>query len=277
MKDLKTYSSKILLFGEYTILQGSEGLAIPLPDYFGQWQVNPLSRPNERSLLDMVTYLDQQDFSFQININQFREDLNNGWYFESTIPIGYGVGSSGALTAAIYDKYVIDKKTDLLDLKKELGQIESFFHGESSGIDPLICFLNQPILMKSKTDLKILEQIPDFQSSFSLIDTGISRSTEPLVNLFLEKSKDLNFQQRIEAELVPTVNDAIDAFLTQKQNLLFEHLHEISFFQYKYFNEMIPKDFQQLWLDGLASDEFKLKLCGAGGGGFIIKLKKQVS
>ena len=33
---------------------------------------------------------------------------------------------------------------------------------------------------------------------------------------------------------------------------------------------MIPTDFRAIWLDGLANNLFKLKLCGAGGGGFLL-------
>jgi mevalonate kinase len=33
---------------------------------------------------------------------------------------------------------------------------------------------------------------------------------------------------------------------------------------------MIPKNFQTIWRDGLISEEYYLKLCGAGGGGFLL-------
>jgi len=190
--------------------------------------------------------------------------------FESTIPFGYGVGSSGALTAGIYDRYGIDKKQGLFILKRELGAIESFFHGASSGIDPLICYLNQPILMHSKTELEQLDVLPELAIPFFLVDTHISRKTAPLVELFLEKSKNAHYQNRCEAELIPAVDNAIAALLAGDSELLFEQWHEISFFQYKYFLEMIPKGFRDLWLAGLSGDDFKLKLCGAGGGGFIL-------
>jgi len=182
----------------------------------------------------------------------------------------YGAGSSGALTAGIYDRYVSDKAVNLSQLKKELGWMEGFFHGASSGIDPLICYLNQTILLQGKAELGVAENIPDYRDQFFLIDTGIARKTAPLVHIFLEKSKDINYQQRCDAELIPAVDEAITAFLAADWSGLFEQWHEISFFQYKYFSEMIPKAFRQIWLDGLAGDDYKLKLCGAGGGGFIL-------
>jgi len=33
---------------------------------------------------------------------------------------------------------------------------------------------------------------------------------------------------------------------------------------------MIPKGFHDLWKQGLESEEYFLKLCGSGGGGFVM-------
>jgi mevalonate kinase len=58
-------------------------------------------------------------------------------YFDSSIPQGYGVGSSGALVAAIYDRYAQDKITVLENLTREkLLQLKIYslkwklFHGK---------------------------------------------------------------------------------------------------------------------------------------------------
>ena len=84
------------------------------------------------------------------------------WYFDSSIPQGYGVGSSGALVASIYDQYAADKITilenltrdKLLNLKAIFSLMESFFHGKSSGLDPLNSYLSLPILINSKTNIE---------------------------------------------------------------------------------------------------------------------------
>ncbi len=31
--------------------------------------------------------------------------------------------------------------------------MESYFHGKSSGMDPLICYMNHPMLIQSKDDI----------------------------------------------------------------------------------------------------------------------------
>ena len=53
------------------------------------------------------------------NLDQLLKDVNGGMYFDSSIPQGYGVGSSGALVAALYDKYANNKITVLENLTRE--------------------------------------------------------------------------------------------------------------------------------------------------------------
>ena len=82
-------------------------------------------------------------------------------HFDSSIPQGFGVGSSGAIVAAIYDNYSQDKiasdanmsNEEFIGLKKIFGTLESYYHGKSSGLDPLICYLNLPVLIKSKSEV----------------------------------------------------------------------------------------------------------------------------
>ena len=74
-------------------------------------------------------------------------DLKAGWTLETNIPLGYGLGSSGALCAAIIDKYSRERSWTQEKLRSQLQQMESLFHRTSSGIDPLISFLQKPLIM----------------------------------------------------------------------------------------------------------------------------------
>jgi mevalonate kinase len=95
--------------------------------------------------------------TFELNVSKFKEEISEGLFFDSNIPQGYGVGSSGALVAAIFERYSVSKhepenisKDELKSLRTVFGLMESYFHGKSSGIDPLICYMNLPILIESK-------------------------------------------------------------------------------------------------------------------------------
>lgn len=283
----KKYHSKLLLLGEYITIKGGQALAMPLPNYRGQWCFQ--SHSESLSLFPFFKYLknlqNRGESGFQLNLSSFQKALENQLYFESNIPIGYGLGSSGALCAAIYDSFALDKIDShevkrWMELKKILAQMESFFHGESSGTDPLICYLHQPVLIESKKTIlptTLPLNFPPNDQSLFLIDTGISRKTGPLVKLFLKKCEDEYYNQRCQTELLSYNDDAIAAYLQGNWALFFELVHQISYFQFKYFQEMIPEDFRTLWLEGLSGTDFKLKLCGAGGGGFILGIGNEKS
>ena len=142
------FYSKILLFGEYGIIKDSKGLSIPYNFFKGTLktdaQLTDLTTSSNESLNHFAGYLKQlqQDTPELVafNIQALQNDINQGMYFDSSIPQGYGVGSSGALVAAIYDKYATQKITvlenltreKLLALKNIFAAMESFFHGKSS-------------------------------------------------------------------------------------------------------------------------------------------------
>ena len=149
------FYAKILLFGEYGIIKDSKGLAIPYNSYQGALKKseNPSEEAVESSknLLKFYKYLVNLDTDLVVfNLDEFKADIEEGMYFDSSIPMGYGVGSSGALVASIYDKYATNKITvlenltrdKLLKLKQIFSLMESFFHGQSSGLDPLNSYLS---------------------------------------------------------------------------------------------------------------------------------------
>ena len=164
------FYSKILLFGEYGIIKDSKGLSIPYNFYKGALiipqQQTPETLQSNKHLKAFCAYLGQIEEEGQsltrFNLSQMHDDLAQGMYFDSSIPQGYGVGSSGALVAAIYDRYAIDKITilenltreKLLTLKSAFAQMESFFHGKSSGLDPLNSYLSLPILINSQEHIE---------------------------------------------------------------------------------------------------------------------------
>ena len=121
------FYSKILLFGEYGIIKDSKGLSIPYNFYNGALKVdeNPSDEAikSNQSLRKFVAYLEQlqteQPTLVTFNLELLKSDVERGMYFDSSIPQGYGVGSSGALVAAIYDKYAQDKITVLENLTRE--------------------------------------------------------------------------------------------------------------------------------------------------------------
>ena len=284
-----TFSSKLLLFGEHTILRGSAALALPLPLFSGKWAYTmPETAPTlQRNLAEWCQYLAEQQskgaLDTELDTARFSEDLAAGLYFDSNIPNGYGAGSSGALCAALYARYALQPigrmdGTRYPELKRILGQIESFFHGSSSGTDPLIVYLNQPVLLQANGSIETIAvpEWPDAASGFQffLLDTGIQRSTAPWVNLFLERCTEAAYLQTIQQEMIPLTAHAIESFRAGDWVTLFDWWKKISTLQQTHFAPMIPGSFQTLWAEGLNTGHFTLKLCGAGGGGFLLGMGK---
>ena len=118
------FYSKILLFGEYGIIKDSKGLSIPYNFYKGALKTdqNPSeqAQKSNRNLKKFAAYLETLNQELVVfDIEKLKSDVEAGMYFDSSIPQGYGVGSSGALVAAFYDKYAQNKITVLENLTRE--------------------------------------------------------------------------------------------------------------------------------------------------------------
>jgi mevalonate kinase len=301
---LKSFPSKILLFGEYGILKGSVGLAIPYPAYSGIWvlpksqkdkPIKENARRSNRHLRFLLDYLETQpEFFNSMKASKFRKDIEKGLYFESNIPEGYGLGSSGALTAALLYRYAKPevKKLLLPEIRQILASIEKFFHGTSSGLDPLVSWVNKPVLIQNDgtvstlaqidlpfgiagSDLPI-EEIDTGKVDIFLVDTNTPSKTGNLVNWFLEEYNNFEFRRAVNEVYLPATQQAVDLFLLNKSNDFLNEVASISAFQMQYFSPMVPSQMIDHLDYGLSTDKFYLKLCGSGGGGFMLGFTKNM-
>lgn len=257
------YPAKVLLLGEYTILNGSKALALPYHALSGKWSMeNNESEVRENSRKSLLNLAEK------MNIPALKKDLGDGIWFDSSIPQGFGLGSSGAVIAAVFERYG-RTQDDLEANKYALARLEDFFHGSSSGFDPLVSHIQKPLLIHNVNEVEVLNERPNLKGFF-LLNTGKPRQTGPLVSIYQEKMKDPQFKQGCADILAKDVNFAIDAVLKSDSTNLFHHLWHISKFQWDFFPEMIPTKERGLWARGIETGDFILKLCGAGGGGFLL-------
>jgi mevalonate kinase len=279
------FYAKILLFGEYGIIKDSKGLAIPYNTYRGALKSSKnlsveavKSNGNLHRFYNYLSALKDDDLSFRLT--EFKADLENGMYFDSSIPQGYGVGSSGALVASIYDKYANNKITvlenltrdKLLTLKETFSVMESFFHGKSSGLDPLNSYLSLPILINSKTNIEPagIPSQKEGKGAVFLLDSEIIGETEPMVNIFMNKMKNEGFRKMLNEEFALHTDACIDDFLHGNVKSLFGNVKKLSKVVLTNFKPMIPAAFHKVWEQGITTNDYYLKLCGSGGGGYIL-------
>lgn len=280
------FFAKILLFGEYGIIKDSMGLSIPYNFYSGSLKIphknNPSIKESQQKLLAFSNYLKTLDDDLiSFNWKKFNFDLERKMYFDSSIPQGYGVGSSGALVAAIYYQYALRKvtilenltKDKLLKLKNIFSLMELFFHGKSSGLDPLNSYLSLPILINSTKHLET-KGIPSQNTSGKgvvfLIDSGVASETATMISIFMENMKKETFSNMMRDQFIRYSDACIKEFVNGNRNSMFKNIKSLSSLVLKNFKPMIPDRFHKLWQVGIDSSDYYLKLCGSGGGGFIL-------
>ena len=285
----RRYNGKVILFGEYSMIFGSEALLIPYYSVFGEW-TSVINRPSERafdsnkSLLSFYDYLKKDDRFRILDLRRFEMELNAGLYFDSNIPSGYGVGSSGALVAATYDRYKLVEIEDVCKLKVFLAEMENCFHGSSSGIDPLQCYIGKPFVLGQRSTVNGQQSLftilnHDFISDsihIFLIDTKIKSHTAPLVERFKELRKDNVYRERFDVEYVPIITECINSLIEKNDHDFFTNLYELSILQTRLLSHTIPDETREFFLTNVNKEGFQLKLCGAGGGGFLLGFSNDV-
>ncbi|SEB52543.1 mevalonate kinase [Maribacter dokdonensis] len=283
------FYSKILLFGEYGIIKDSKGLSIPYNFYKGALKSDASdskeATKSNKSLEAFALYLEKLTIDepklVSFDLDTLKSDVAAGMYFDSSIPQGYGVGSSGALVAAIYDKYAQHKITvlenltreKLLKLKTIFGKMESFFHGKSSGLDPLNSYLSLPILINSKDNIEstsIPSQNAEGKGAVFLLDSGIIGETAPMVQIFMEQMKNDGFRSMLKNQFIKHTDACVEDFVNGNIKSLFGNLKQLSHVVLDNFKPMIPTKFHDLWKKGIDTNDYYLKLCGSGGGGYIL-------
>lgn len=280
------FYAKILLFGEYGIIKNSKALSIPYNHYKGALRLdNPTSKEavaSNKKLRGFAEHISSLSSNLvRFDLEKLTGDLDKGMYFDSSIPQGYGVGSSGALVAAIYDRYALEKitvlenltRTKLTQLKTIFSEMESFFHGKSSGLDPLNSFLSLPILIHSTSEIEptgIPSQSQHGKAAVFLLDSGMTSETAPMVSIFMDNLETPAFRKMMKDEFIAISDRCIEHFLTRNISALFTDMKKLSSVVLRNFSPMIPKPFLSLWKNGLETNAYYLKLCGSGGGGYIL-------
>lgn len=288
---MERVSSKVLMFGEYSVLHNSMALTIPFAKFSGKlsyphMEGDAIAEKSNRGLREFCHHIleNHTDTQFKLNVQKLSTELDKGLFFESNIPQGFGLGSSGALVAAIFLRY-LDKAGDFKDelksltreriqhLKGCLGGMEGYFHGTSSGIDPLSIIINEPLLLDANKEIikvKTPTFNPEGKNVIFLLNTGMARNTDNLVGRFISACENPIFKNRLEKELINDTNAAIRSFLDKDTDAMYQHVNKLAKFQLDEMNYLIPDKYHNVVKSGMENGDYFLKLCGSGGGGYIL-------
>lgn len=324
-KIFNKFSAKILLFGEYTVLFGSKALSLPFKRYSGFFeryydQRKKYNSENEKSLTfssefisshkvikELFMHLQSVDKKFSgsglsFADKDFMEDLSQGLYFQSTIPQGKGLGSSGALCASLLNQYFLlngkricklqENCEDYYKLQKVLSYLEEPFHGQSSGLDGLVSFLGCPLSVKNergegsnkevRSSIFPLEvkNLNPLLSSLFILDTNEKRQDKNLIPAVIKHLQEKKNSSQVAA-MIENVNALVDFMVTNNhldqwndnksgRETFQELFSSLSKKQLLLLKPFIPTSIQDLWVQGIETHQYYMKFCGAGGGGNYI-------
>lgn len=271
----RTYHSKIILFGEYSMIFDATALMIPLRKFSAQWRFSSRlmaqgAESSNASLQRFADYLSGLDgINDILDLERFHHELYYELFLDSDVPSGYGLGSSGVLVAAVYDRYAKQKIDDPLQLKSLFGRMESFFHGSSSGIDPLQCYFNRPFRITPEGVVLLSEDFIPAEIHVFLADTGKKSNTKPLVQYFKAKREDVKYLNAFQSEYVPCVQACIEQLVAGEKSMFFKSLRQLTDGQLKFLRPMITDDSIDLFLE---HPDFNIgfKISGSGGGGYVL-------
>jgi mevalonate kinase len=264
----KHFPSKIILIGEYALIQGASGVALPYPHYSGEITTGQSSEKLNQ-FLDFL--LESPLLSKHLDLSKLKQDRIKGLTFKSTIPQGSGLGSSGALCAAILYQYGQKLPTDINHIRDLLALMEGYYHGASSGIDPLISYVQKPVLIEKRNKVELVELKKSIDlGHFGIVNTDIERKTAPLVHEYIKKCETGIITSEKLNTYLEACTDASRAILGGDRESFLTNLLKISRFQYTQLNDFIPVSYRDQWLNGLETKNGIMKFCGAGGGGHLL-------
>jgi mevalonate kinase len=280
MDNNKRYPAKLLLFGEHIVLHGATALAVPTTGFGGQWRFAPTTPDEKTAHAQLGEVIARFGTTMPLDLKKLRNDHAKGLFFASNIPQGYGLGSSGALCAAIYDVYgQPPKPTSHTETKNILAAMEATIHGTSSGVDPFTSFSNWPVLIKEG----VVEMTPTATAATApfgiecfLADTGRKRASGAFIQWFKEQyTTNAAFSAQVESVVKPLNAELVRLWLERgKADTFMELAYDLSAWQRKNLLPLLPPDptLLQWWDKTLAQADLAtcFKLCGAGGGGYVL-------
>lgn len=267
------YYSKVILFGEYSMIFDSTALMVPLKRFSAQWRFASSAQGSTASNASLKRFADYlstlNDAKEILDLQRLNRDLRYNLYLDSNVPSGYGLGSSGTLVAAVYDGYAKQKTDDLLALKTLFGQMESYFHGSSSGIDPLQCYLGKPFKITPRNVEILNDGFLRNDIHICLIDTKIKSNTKPLVEHFKAQRENPEFLKRFQTEYLPYVKKCINAMIWNDKKVFFSSLRLLTKGQLEFLRPMITDNTLELFTADYDFN-FGVKISGSGGGGYVL-------
>lgn len=166
MNKTGTAPGKIILSGEYAVVFGHPGIAVPSPLMMS---VRHIESPAPLNIV--WEGADGKLHEYACNIARLCECVTGTLTIETDLPLGKGMGSSTALVVAMARCFGADKETAL--------SMEDAMNPGHSGLDFAVIWENAPLLFKKGGEPKPASIDLGFLRNGILIDTGAPAETTP--------------------------------------------------------------------------------------------------
>ena len=81
----------------------------------------------------------------------------------------------------------------------------------------------------------------------------------------------------LKDQFIKYTDACVEDFVKGNVKSLFSNTKQLSQVVLSHFKPMIPSQFHDLWKRGIDSNDYYLKLCGSGGGGYILGFTQDVN
>lgn len=281
MDSLASACGKSFLCGEHAVVYGVPALAVPLPDLRAEAQVKSIIGPCRIMAPDL-------DLDLQVNphdpdphplvttvlsaLGHFEQPLPDATItVSSQIPIGRGLGSGSAISAAIFR--ALAGFYGLEPAKAEelafIHQIDTIYHGRPSGIDGAVVS-HERALRFVRGEKPVFLDLP---TGWSLLiaDSGISSPTHLMVNGLRERYDQAPHRYDLLMTAIGALSRQVEiALKTDAMRIVGRLLNR----NQALLNELgvsTPR-IEELAQTARDAGALGAKLSGAGGGGVVIAL-----
>ena len=86
----------------------------------------------------------------------------------------------------------------------------------------------------------------------------------------MHKMKNEGFRKMLSEEFSIHTDACVEDFLQGNIKSLFSNVKKLSKVVLTNFKPMIPATFHKVWENGIQTNDYYFKLCGSGGGGYIL-------
>ena len=214
MKRRATACGKIILSGEYAVLFGYPGIAVPAPlKMTATFEEDPSTNDVTVHWKELEGKPEWQEYLKQIisQCGRFGGTLT----IENTIPLGKGLGASTALVIATSRALLGE------DCEKKAREIEDAVNPGHSGIDFAVIWNETPVKFVKGSDPEPIDLPEDLLDGALLIDTGTPKQQTPELIAYVTNLRNGNQQDST------TANEALEEIGACTERLKSKHLRDV--------------------------------------------------